>query len=477
MNPLPLALATTLAAGTATPDTTITIYRSDADLLFAPGTQVVDAGHAVVHEPRRVNLTHGRQDLRFDGLPSLLDSEAVRIDLGNAARLLGLRVMAPGDAGLLGAHRGERILVSRDDGSVLADGILMAIEGDRLGVRTQDGVVYLNQFARVSFPDGNGLTGSSLQAAMDASTPGERIATLTYPTSGLGWRAAYSVQLGAGSGCTMQLEARASLANRSGRDFNGVHLKLVAGAPNFGSAGSSAPPYAMAMKAAPAPAPDAMPAQSTLGDYRSYTLDGRVDLPDASVTQVPLYPSHELPCTRRWLATFGNTWRPSTPNWQDNGQRGGTPLPLRSQLTFTAPENLPAGRVRVLTRDQDGHDEFLGEAHHSDTAKGDEITLDLGTAFGLNATRERTAFTVDRAARTMTESLRVTLKNGSDTARRFTVHEHPDRWRVWELLSSSTRPARKTPDLLEFTLDIPAHGKTVLDYQLRYTWSADDERG
>jgi hypothetical protein len=41
-------------------------------------------------------------------------------------------------------------------------------------------------------------------------------------------------------------------------------------------------------------------------------------------------------------------------------------------------------------------------------------------------------------------------------------------------MSSSTKPAKQTPQLLEFEIPVPAHGNAVLEYAVRYTWAAND---
>lgn len=475
MNPLPIALAAVLTSTAAqAADPTVTIYRSDSDELFGAGSQAIADGRAVIHEQRATTLGSGRQNLTIGGLPTLLDSEAVNIDFGNAARVLGQRVIAPGAAGLLDAHRGQRVVVSDGEQNELASGELVAVDGERIAIRDADGrIAYLRGYARIDFPEGTGLPGSTLQVALDVAREGSQTATLDYPTSGLGWRAGYAVHLDERSGgCRMRLDALASIANRSGRSYDGATIKLVAGEPNLERGVQPMP--RMAMKAMAAPPPGAVPEQSSLGDYRSYLIDGAIDLPDASVTQVPLYASSELDCTRRWLASFGDAWFPAKPNFHE-GSDGASGQPVMSHLSFNAPENLPAGRMRVLARDRDGHSELLGEARSSDTAKGRALNLVLGTAFSLHASRERTAFTVDRAARTMEEGFRVTLENTGESTTTLTVREHPNRWRAWELVSSSRKPARKTADQLEFAVDVPANGKATLDYRLRYRWTAGDE--
>ena len=468
----------TLAMSVATPatvvaaaDPALTIYRSDSDALFDSGNHPVADGHAVVHERRALQLEGGAQTVIISGLPSLLDAEAVAVELGGTARVLGQRVMTAGDS-LLSAQRGTRVQVLAADGRSIADGELVSIDAGGLGVRGGDGrIAYVRDYARVEFPAGAGLPGSSLHLALDGK-PGASNAALTYPTSGLGWRAGYAAVLQSDDACRMRLEARASIANRSGRSYEGASLKLVAGAPNF--AGYDRGPRMMAMKSAAAPAPESLPEQSSLGDYRSYAIDGRLDLPDASVTQVPLHASRELDCERRWLFESGGAWFPPKPMLAPDLSPPSSG-PVQSQLGFTATDNLPAGMLRVLVRDRDGRSELLGESRLGDTAKGRKVDVTLGLAFELSATRERTSFDVDRAARELREGFRITLSNSGDSARTVTVREHPNRWRAWTLASSSQPPAKQSPDLLEFSVAVPAGREATLEYVVRYAWTPSDE--
>jgi hypothetical protein len=148
---------------------------------------------------------------------------------------------------------------------------------------------------------------------------------------------------------------------------------------------------------------------------------------------------------------------------------------ITSTLRLTAFDSLPAGYLRVLTADRNGVPQFIGEGRINDTPKGSDATLTLGTAFDLRGSRERTSFHVDKAGRTLDEAFRITLTNAGGSARTVTVREHPNRWRTWTVASSTAKPSQQTTDTLEFKVDVPANGKAVLDYAVRYSWSADDE--
>ncbi|HEX7340394.1 MAG TPA: DUF4139 domain-containing protein, partial [Rhodanobacteraceae bacterium] len=435
---LALALAvaiTTPAMAASDPQTDLTIYRSDNSALYAANQSgVVDAGHAVVHEDRTLQLTSGTHDVVLDNLPDFLDPEAVHLNLaGSHAQVLSQRLLLPhGQSGTLNGQIGKSVIVIGANGQALVKGMLTQVNPDGSLVIGGDvfGPTLVRNYAAVKLSSGEVGGGARLQLRIDADNSGNTKATLTYPTAGIGWRAAYTGILEPGHSCRLRLSAQASIANRSGRDWNNANVKLVAGSPHFAKSGGPRPVMMMA-KAAPASAAP-MPRQNTLDDYRTYTLPGAVNLPSGSVTLTPLYKTRTISCQRTWLFENGNTWQPTQPVTTDNdaGTRHG---PVASTLDFTAFDSFPAGNLRVLTTDNDGNAEFLGAGTVADTPKGQPVQLTLGNAFDLTGTRERTSFDVNKAARQMTEGFTITLTNAGNSARTVTVREHPWRWRQWKL--------------------------------------------
>lgn len=473
---LTLAVGATAAQAADGPD--LTLYRADGDALFTSGDAAVDQGYAVVHERRDLSFSKGLQELLVGNLPDYLDAEAVNLRFASdKVRVVSQRLLlSRGQNGTLTGQVGKQVTVIGNNGQVLVQGTLERVGED--GSLTIGGDVFgptvVRQYAAVKLVGGQVGGGSRLQLRVDASGDGSSRATLTYPTSGLGWRAAYTATLQPGDACRMVLRAQASIANRSGRDWNGASVKLVAGAPRFASGGGPRP-MAMAKRTFSAEAAPALPTQATLDAYRTFTLDGDVDLPDGSVTLTPLYDAKTLDCTRTWMFENGGTWMPPKPMTEPSFSNGGSGGSIASTLAFKAFDALPAGVLRVLTADRDDKMEFLGESRVDDTPKGREVDVTLGTAFDLRADRERTDFHVDQAARQMDESYRITLTNAGQAARTVTVREHPNRWRQWSVTASSVAPSRRTPDTLEFEVKVPAAGKATLEYTVRYTWTAADE--
>lgn len=479
-----MALAATLVLPAVAGTTQLTIYHAqDAALFSGTARGTLDAGHALVHETRAIHVAAGNHAIRIDDLPATLDPEAIAISFGSgpAVDVLGQRVQLAdaSTGGALDGALGNTVSVSDDlagnapQGRAL-QGVLVGASGNGLLLRTADGKVHLiHRYASVTLPAGTAGSGSALVLDVDARATGTRSAQLTYTTSGLGWRAAYSATLLPGTECRMQFNPEASIANRSGRNYRSAGIQLVAGQPNLG-----APTVRMYSMAAPMPAAAEarrLPTQAPLGDYRSFTLPGTVTLPADTVTLTPLYHPSTLSCQREYRVEDGSAYSPSKPNTNEFGAQDYHDRPIASTLAFTAPAALPAGTLRAWTMDANGAPALLGEGSVADTPKDQRVAVQLGQSFDLRISRERTAFHVDARAHTMAEAYRITLTNGSDAAHTVAVAEHPDRWREWALTQSNIKPGKQTPQLLEFNVPVPAHGKATLTYSVRYTWTAQDQ--
>lgn len=466
--PLALLLLTLATGAVAAEHGEITIYRSDDTALFGNDGASVPAGYALVRQPRTVNLTAGVQDIHLGGLPLYLDPEALALEFDGAkASVISQRLqLAQGGSALVGELVGRKVDVLGDQGNVIASGTLLSA-GSPLQIRQDDVTVLVHDYAAVRAV-GTVDGGSRLDLRVDAQHAGPATAQLSYVTGGLGWRASYIGTLADVGACRIDLQSRASVANRSGSDWHDAQVTLIAGEPRLDK--PAAPVMTMAFRGKAAE----LPQQSTLADYRSYRLPKPVDLPDGSVSLLPLYAPKSIACERTALYETGGSYQPPQPMTQPSIMVEGPPNVVGT-LAFRAFDSLPAGYLRVLARDDRGAAQVIGESRIEDTPKDGEVKLTLGNVFDLRAKRERTAFHVDRDGRTMDEAFRLVFTNAGDSARTVTVREHPSRWRTWVLASSSLKPTVTTADTLGFAVKVPAHGSATLDYAVRYTWTTDDQ--
>jgi hypothetical protein len=466
---LTLALALAIAAPALAQDPpALTIYHSSDSRLFNAEGGTVDSGHAVIHEQRKLHLDAGTHDQVIGNLPDYLDPEAISLGFTRSdVRLVSQRLLlSQGHNGTLTGHIGKQVTVYGDNGQSLVQGTLVSVGRNGSLVIGGDvfGPTVVRDYAAVKLTGGEVGGGARLQVRIDSHGSHDTVATLDYPTAGLGWRAAYTGTLESGHSCRLHFRADASIANRSGRDWKNATIKLVAGQPAFAKQGGGIRPMMMERAAA------APPTQSSLGDYRSFKLDGQVNLPDHSVTLTPLYDPRSVDCERSYVYEQGRAWQPPQPNIVRGNDADGE-RPVISELEFHAFDTLPAGIMRVLERDDDGHAELLGSGKIPDTPRDSAVSLVLGQAFDLRGSRQRTAFKLDKAAGQLDEAFTVTLTNAGAGKRIVTVREHPNRWSQWTLTSSSIQPSRQTPDTLEFQVPVPAHGKATLDYAVHYSWT------
>lgn len=458
----------------------LTVYSGDYDAVVQSQAAAGGPGYALFRQPLQIELRGERTPFAFSAFPAALDASSVQLRPRGAAQVLGQRF----DFALANEHEllqraiGGRVSVEQSAGNSVQrhEGVLLAA-GDGLTLRMDDGrlkrLAHYDNFELASMPEGLVAT-PTLNWML--SGRGQQLFDLHYSTAGLAWRAEYQADLRQTSkGCTMRLEGAAMLVNRSGTDFAGVSLTLVAGQPNrVAEAGPEQIRVSgTRLKAAMA---DAGPTPEDSGEYHAYRLPGSAHLPQGSIQRLPLLDAaSHVACERRFeTGSRDSGWQPPRPIVDRNFGSSEGEQPVQARLVFANRRAdglglpLPAGRLRVF---DDG--ELLGEAGIDHTAINREIDVVMGQAFDLSAERTREDFRLDRSGRQMEERIRVVVRNAKKEAATVRVRERMGRWSDWEILASS-HPHRKL-DAQDASFDIPvsAGSETTLSYTVRYRWPAD----
>jgi hypothetical protein len=128
---------------------------------------------------------------------------------------------------------------------------------------------------------------------------------------------------------------------------------------------------------------------------------------------------------------------------------------------------LPSGVVRVYAKDSKGAAQFVGEDRISHTAKNEVVRLKLGEAFDITADRKQTSYR--KLADSLVETaFRVELRNAKEEA--VTVRVVEPMPGDWEIVQESIRGSKESARVNVWNVEIPAGGKTVLDYSVRVKW-------
>ena len=460
---------------------TLTVYSGNYDAVVQSDAAPGGPGFALYDASIGFDLTSGDNTVRLGALPAALDASAVRLRALGDADVRGQRFdfALAGQEALLARAIGQTISVEQavGDSRQTYAGVLLAA-GNGLTLRLPDGrVKMLSNYASFELsklPEGM-VVEPTLAWDIRAARAGRQDFALAYSTAGLAWRAEYQADLSGGTrACRMDLEGAAMVVNRSGADFNGVALTLVAGEPNrVASAGPEMMAKDTMMMRAQAPS---APSPEVSGEYHAYRLPGSSSLPQGSVQRLPLVDRAQgVACERRYetRAPFGD-WRPPQPMIDANFNSPAGEQPVIASLRFKNAAQgglgvpLPAGRVRVF---DEGN--LLGEANLGHTATNAEVSLALGTVFDLSAERTRESFTVDRAGRQMEERISVLVRNAKPEAATVRVVEPMPRWSDWEVVASTVPAVRKDAQSADFDLAVPARGEARITYTVRYRWAPD----
>ncbi len=445
---------------------------------------VYNLGTALVRDRRTFTFDEGINFINFTDVAATIDATSVNFrsltDPLNTVVLEQNYVYdLVGVSALLERYLDEVIEVSTADGSQYTGALLSGRTGDII-LRTESGqvvVVSVDDVRDVRFPalpDGL-ITRPTLRWMVQSGTAGEQQVELTYLASGMSWTADYNIVLGSEDNA-LDMNGWVTVSNTSGTSYADAQLKLVAGDLNrimddFATDGLMFRAEAAAM---PPSAPQVE--QREFFEYQLYEIARPVTIGDNQTKQVEFVSGADVPATTFYvydgsLAFYGY----GGPIYdQYYGNTGVTTV--GTYLEFTTAEegglgaDLPAGRVRVYQEDSDGAALLIGENTINHTPEGEDIQLYLGNAFDLVGEHIQTDFrTISSNVIQETYEIRLRNRKDSDTVE-IRVPENLFRWSDWEILSSSSEFTQINSSRIEFRVQVPPQGETVITYTVQYTF-------
>ena len=359
-----------------------------------------------------------------------------------------VRVIRTNDAG-------ERVT---EDATVLAanDGVVL-----RYADRIETGVM-----GHLAYPDlpADLRDQPTLVLHLSAESAGTGSFELSYLTGGLSWKADYVADLAA-DGKAMDLSGWVTLTNDSGVAYRQAHLQLVAGEVN--QVVQPLPPAPMARDMVMAAAPP-MPQKEALDEYHLYTLARPTDILNNQTKQVALLSAPRV-AVKRELVVRGQPY-----SYQTQAADGWNKLPVESTLGFTNKDGslgipLPAGVVRVYSKDSRGNAQFIGEDEIDHTPKNETVTLKLGESFDVTVRRKQTEFkklsgstAYDYAYEAAFE---MELKNAKSEPVTVKVLEQIPG--DWTMVKESQTHTKASASLASWQVQVPAEDSATLTWRVQ----------
>ena len=310
-------------------------------------------------------------------------------------------------------------------------------------------------------------------------------AELAYITGGFDWEATYNVVAPERSDVTGSekddVHGWVTIHNRSGSDFPSARIKLMAG--DIAKIMPQASPYAMnqaVMAKALDSRMEAGVTQKAFDDFHLYDLNRLVSLREGETKQLEFIEATAVSVKRTYVYdSVGSALQPIYAGNVNQNQGYGLDNENRRVVVIEEIKNsesnhlgmpLPAGRLRLYRRDSDGQMEFIGESMIGHTPAEDSVKIPTGSAFDLKGSRRQTDFHVEYNKHMLDETFAIKITNQKQQAVNVSVMEHMYRGENWEITASSTKYQKLDSHTIDFPVQVPAKGATMVTYTVHYTW-------
>jgi len=419
----------------------ITIYNDDLSL---------------VRSQFELELEAGRQEYNYDDITSRIEPASVIVTGG------GIRVAEQnyefdlaGKMQIMMKYLDREVNVVTKDQSKLS-GTLKFFDGGSIGI-IENGTGKLlviadseTQWIQLAELPANFYTKPTLHWSLIAPKKAKYPVQMTYLSGGFSWDVTYN---SVWDEKTLLLNSWVTINNRSGRAFNDVNLKLIAGdvnkvydSYNKGGMGYDRMSAGMSMAEA-APSFE----EKVFHDFHMYTLDQKVSFANNQTKQLELYPPQNVKATSEYEYQVYSSAVKSMIKFKNTAENG-------------AGKPMPKGTIKVYKQDTDGNLEFIGEDSINHTSKNEEVAINTGNAFDLVAsTRVKEQKQVSN--RVTERLIQVTLKNNSATKKSIKVTHQLDT--STSIIQSDLKYTKDSNDKLSFSVDIAPDKEYIFTFRER----------
>ena len=496
LRPVAAAILSTLPLA-AVAQTAITIYSSAQPGSIQPqvfrngGEGAAVPGYALVREEREFALKSGRNALRVNDVPALIDPTTVAfvsLTAPKATRVIeqNFEFDLTSPAKLLSRYLEREISIEQVRGQAVTtlSGTLIGTQGG-LTLKQADGSVRIvNDSAGIRLPSlpGGLISKPTLVWDVETSSAGTHRARFSYQTGGMTWWTDYNLTYSepAPGACRLDMGAWVTIVNQSGASFADARLKLIAGDVQRAQPRYPAAPQAAALEKRAMNDRAEGFAERAFFEYHLYTLGRTTSLAQNSTKQIELFPRASGVGCEKTLVYYGQAgfypYYGSPMTDRNFGNQSSRKVDVYLRFRNAAPNGLgvplPAGKLRVSKLDTaDDSLEFIGEDLIDHTARDETVQVKLGSAFDVVGERRQVDFRIDTGAKWIEEDIEVKVRN-QKPGETVTViaKENLYRWSNWTILRKTHDFTKEDARTIHFPLRIAPKGEAVVRYTVRYSW-------
>src|SRR5262245_7881113 len=435
-------------------DVALTVYNQDMGL---------------VREIREFPLASGESVIRYEGVASRIDPRTVSVKsltdpdkFGVVEQNYVFDLISPEK--LMEKYVGQEVQLVETDQNLRTQttrATLLSVNGGPVyRINDQISVGHPGRVVLPRLPDALYARPTLLWRLANRGAPRQKV-EVSYLTNGISWAADYVAVVNADDSKT-DLTGWVTITNQSGARYDDATLKLVAGQLNRAPQPMAAMESDMAVKALPVAPPRF--AEESFFEYHLYTLDRRATVAENETKQMQLLSASGVPLKKTFLVVGLSWWYRARQGDLGHDIPVGVYLEFKNEAKGDLGKPLPAGTVRVYKQDSSGAQQFIGEDAIKHTPKDEKVTLKIGDAFDVVASRTQTDYrSINVAPYDAEVAFEVKIRNHKDTP--VTVSLREPVGGEWKVVESTHKATKIYAGTIGFEVPVPADGEAVVRYR------------
>ncbi|MEL6113274.1 MAG: DUF4139 domain-containing protein [Pseudomonadota bacterium] len=460
--------AVTIAGGTTAIPSIAMVQRENeaSDLSLT----IYNDNLALIHDVRTLSYARGRSVVSLPGVSSQIQAPTVTFSAPGVSIIeqnFDYDLLTP--AKLMEKAVGRQVKIVRTNpatgrettqtATVLSvnRGVVLKI-GDRIEVLRDDNLPTRVIFDRV--PE-NLRADPTLSVTVETDRPQRTPTSLTYLTSGLGWRADYVAAFDEAAGA-MDFQGWVTLSNTTETSFKNAQVQMVAGDVAQSNTRGSGRRYPARGRASSTRSGGIeATGEARLGDNYLYPLPGRTTVASQQTKQVGFVSADGAKAAKTyeyWAYGFNTINEP---------QNVDVRIAFSNSKAAGLGAALPKGIVRVYTKDAQGRSQFIGEDNIQHTAGGADLAIKIGEAFDVTVQPAVRANKIVNKRVTET-TMAYTLRNAKAKPVTVTIRQQAG-WSGLEtqILSETVESRNPAANQYVWSVPVPAEGESVLSFTIR----------
>lgn len=316
----------------------------------------------------------------------------------------------------------------------------------------------------------------TLTAKINNKKSGAKNLFLAYLTGGLSWKTDYVATINNKN--QLDLTGWVTINNNTGVDYNNAKIQLIAGEVN--AVRDVVKPRMMMAKMSMAVMNDSVESAGLgsvtpeqISNYELYTIPAITSIKDKQTKQIGLIEKSGVKYAKEFNFNsplyFGG-------NYEFEKMHPEITYVLENNKTSNLGISLPAGTMRFYENDKNGSLQFIGSANIGNTAKEEKLRLNLGQAFNLTIAGKISKVSekeIERKPQNKCYNVKVlktytaetTISNADTDANSVIISQSfPD---TAKLLKESHKGTLKNASTKQWTVSVPANGKTTLSFTVQ----------